>query len=169
MLTLEEFEKTFNRLFTPLCLFALKYVNDKNLAKDIVHDVFLKVWENKSLIKNKSNIDGFFYSSVRNMAIDFLRSKYAKDFKSYPDEELDFLQNDSDFIRETIVLDAAAIVQNAINLLPDKAAEVIRLHLEGKSNIDIAEDLGITINTVKTYKQRAYQRFRELLGGLTFS
>ncbi|MEE9361610.1 MAG: sigma-70 family RNA polymerase sigma factor [Cellulophaga sp.] len=163
---MDEFEDVFNRLFTPLCIFANKYVNDKSLAKDIVQDVFVKVWEQQTLIKDKDHIDGFFYTSVRNKSLDFVRSKYAKDFKHYPDEELDNFQKENDFIKESIILDTTAIVQNAINKLPSKAAQVIQLSIQNVSNNDIAVKLEISVNTVKSHKQKVYKKFKELLSDL---
>ncbi len=168
MLTLEEFVDIFERLFTPLCLFANKYVDDRNLAKDIVHDVFLKVWEHDNPIKDKTNLDGFFYSAVRRKSIDYLRSKYAKDVKAYSHKELEPMLNENDFIRESLILDTTAIVQAAILKLPPKAAEVIRLHIEEKSNNDIADELNISVNTVKKHKQKVFKKLRELLAHIEF-
>lgn len=132
--TLSEFEKIFNRLYAPLCLFANKYVDDLSLSKDIVQNVFIKVWEDKVIFQDKKKIEEFFYTAVRNKSLDYLRSKCAKDFKVYPTEDLKTLQTENYFITETIIWDTSAIIQNAMNSLPKKTAQAIRLSIEDYNN-----------------------------------
>ena len=165
-LSLKEFESVFNRLYTPLCLFSYKYVNNLEEAEDIVQNVFTKVLAKKTLIEDKNKIDGFFYTAVRNKSLDFIKSKYAKDFKTYSTGDLNTLNIEDSSIKETIILDVSAIVQNAINTLPEKAAQVIKLSIQDYSNQEIANELKITPNTVKAHKQKIYKKFRLLLNNL---
>ncbi|MEP1488017.1 MAG: sigma-70 family RNA polymerase sigma factor [Algibacter sp.] len=166
MLTLSEFEANFNRLYPSLCLFANKYVNDLSLSEDIVQNVFIKVWEDKTSFHDKSKIDGFFYKAVRNKSLDFLKSKYAKDFKTYSDVDLEILQSENFFFSEAVIIDTSAIIQNAINLLPDKAAQVIRLSIKDFTNKEIANQMQISIHTVKDHKKMVYRKFRKLFAHL---
>ncbi|GAA3613138.1 RNA polymerase sigma-70 factor [Flavivirga amylovorans] len=165
-LTLKEFENIFNRLYDSLCLFAYKYVNDLDLSEDIVQNVFIKVWEDKVSFRDQDKVVGFFYTAVKNRALDFLRSKYAKDVKAYPSQDIETLQTEHYFLSEAIVLETSDVIERTIQLLPNKCAEVIRLSLEGFTNKEIAEEMNISIYTVKEYKKNAYQKFRETLSYL---
>ena len=54
----------------------------------------------------------------------------------------------------------------AIDQLPPQTRNVILLNLEGKTSPEVAEELGISVNTVKTIKLRAYRVLRERLKGI---
>tara|TARA_R110002050_G_scaffold24083_3_gene64271 strand:- start:27266 stop:27793 length:528 start_codon:yes stop_codon:yes gene_type:complete len=166
-LSLREFEKIFNRLYDRLCFFANKYVKDVNHSEDIVQEVFIKVWEKKLSFENENKADGFFYTAVRNKCLDFLRTSYVKNFKAYASEELEILQTDAYFMSEVVKTETSALIETAINSLPDQIAKVMRLSLQGCTNKEIAEKMDISVNTVKSYKKNAYIKFRETLSYLT--
>lgn len=165
-LTLKEFEDIFNRLYEALCLFAHKYVKDLDRSEDIVQEVFIKVWEDKVPFKNKDKIEGFFYTVVKNKSLDFLRSKYAKDVEAYPLEDMETLQKESYFLREAIVIESSNLVERVLKLLPNKCAEAMRLSIESYTNKEIAEEMNISVYTVKEYKKTAYEKLRKSLGYL---
>ncbi|AUP81263.1 RNA polymerase sigma-70 factor [Flavivirga eckloniae] len=165
-LTLKELEKIFNSEYKKLCLLAYGFINDLDLSKDIVQDVFTKVLEKRVPLKNKDNIEGYFYTAVKNKCLDFKRSKYAKDVKTYSSEDLEVLQKENYLISEIITLETSEVVERAIESLPDKCAEVIKLSIENYKNHEIAEEMNISINTVKDHKKKAYEKLRKILSCL---
>ncbi|MDO5970414.1 sigma-70 family RNA polymerase sigma factor [Flavivirga aquimarina] len=175
-LTIKEFENIFNRLYDRLCIFAYGYVNDLDLSKDIVQEVFTKVWEDKILFENKDRIERFFYKAVKNKSIDFLRSKRAKDVKPYPLEGLETLLMESYFLSEVIMIETSDayeseielpnFIERAVKLLPNKYAETIRLSIKNYTNKEIAKEMNISIHTVKDYKKESYKKLRKTLSFL---
>ncbi|MDO5970415.1 RNA polymerase sigma-70 factor [Flavivirga aquimarina] len=163
-LTIKEFENIFNRLYELLCLFAHKYVNDLNLSKDIVQDVFIKVWEDKGVFCDEDKIEGLFYTAVKNKSLDFLRSKYAKDVKAYPLEDLETMQTENYFLSEVIIVETSNAIERALESLPSKWVEVMRLSIANYKNKEIAEEMNISVYTVKEYKKKAYRKLRKILG-----
>lgn len=161
VLSLQEFEQVFDRLYTPLCIFSNQYVGDIKQAQDIVQDVFIKVFEKQTAFKDKNKVDGYFYQSVKNKSLNHIKSKYVKNFKAHTIDELETLLEQC-IVEETLVLDTSAIVQDAINSLPEKAAQVIKMSIYSYSNKEIADELNISVSTVKDHKQKVYKRFREL-------
>ena len=168
-LTLKEFKNIFNREYVKLCELAHKYVKDSDCSEDIVQNVFVKVWENKNHFKNKDNIEGYFYTSVRNKSIDFLKSKYAKNVKAYPVEDLEILQTEDYYLSEVITIKTADIIDRAIESLSNKCAKAIRLSIESYTNREIAEEMAISIHTVKEYKKKGYKDLRKKLAYLRVS
>lgn len=73
------------------------------------------------------------------------------------------LESETFFLREVVVVEASDIIENAINTLPKKCASIIRLSAKGLTNANIAEKLGLTINTIKTQKKIAYKRLKPIL------
>ncbi len=162
------FEKVFDRLNNPLCLFAYKYVNDFKTSEDIVQNVFIKVWEDDTIsFHDMKKVDGLFYTIVKNKSLDFLRSKYAKDVQAYPIENLEIFQTEKYNLKETFIVDTSTIIHNAINSLPNKCGYVMKLSLKGYSNKEIASEMQLSVQTVKVHKKNAYKKLRKIFGQKT--
>lgn len=162
-LTLKEYKSLFDKLYTSLCLFANKYIENLEASKDIVQDVFVKIWEDKIEFHNENTIKSYLYTSVKNKSLDYLKSKPVKTTDYFSMGELVQLEAEPFFLREVVFLEASSIIENAINRLPKRCAQIIRLSIEDYTNSEIAEELGITMNTVKAQKKIAYKRLRGFL------
>ena len=67
-----EFEKIFVVEYCPLCFYAEKFCGDSEKAKDIVSDVFLKIWINHKKIQINQSIKGYLYQCVHNDCLNYL-------------------------------------------------------------------------------------------------
>ena len=160
-LTLKEYKKLFDNLYNSLCLFANKYVENQELAEDVVQEVFIKIWEKKIEFQEKENIKSFLYTAVKNKSLDVVKSASYKQTRKT--EDIKSLESESFFLKEVIVVETSRIIEDAIDTLPKKCAQIIRLSLKEYTNAQIAEELSISINTIKTQKRIAYQKLRPLL------
>ncbi len=112
-------------------------------------------------------IKNFLYTTVRNASLNYLRHrKVAKQYLDYQDscplEEANVL----DAIIRSEVVDE---IYEAIQSLPESCRRISRMgYLEGMKNQEIAEELGLSINTIKTHKQRALQLLRLRLNPAAF-
>ncbi len=165
-LTLVQYKSLFDTLYAPLCVFANKYLNDLEVSKDIVQDVFIKIWEDKISYLNENAVKSFLYTLVRNKSLDYLKSRQYKVTDHYPAAEIEKLETEAFFLSEVLFIETATIVENAIRTLPDKCAQIIRLGIREYTNAEIAKELDISINTVKTQKKIAYQKLRNSLSHL---
>ena len=162
-LTLKEYESLFDKLYLSLCLFSNNFVDNLDIAKDLVQEVFIKIWEDKIEFENENYIKSYLYTSVRNKSLDHLKSKRYKSTSTITENEMERLESQTFFLREVVVLEASSIIESAINTLPKKCASIIRLSIKEFTNAQIAKELGVSINTVKTQKKIAYKRLRPLL------
>lgn len=162
-LSYKEYKSIFRELYESLCLFANKYVEDIEVSKDIVQDVFIKIWEDNITFNNKNNIKSFLYTAVKNRSLDYLKSKRYRVTEGISEIDLEKMDTESFFLREVVIIEASKIIEKAINTLPNKCAEIIRLSVKNLSNSEIAEELDISLNTVKAQKQIAYKRLKPLL------
>lgn len=165
-LTRDEYKSLFNKLYKSLCLFANTYLNNIEISKDIVQEVFIKIWENKITFKSENNIKSYLYTSVKNKSLDYLKSKHHKSTEKLTTsqaETLKTLETESFFLREVVITETSTIIENAIKTLPNKCAQIIRLSIKDLSNIEIAKELNVSINTVKTQKKIAYKKLKPLL------
>ena len=164
-LSLKDYNSLFNRLYKHLCLFANKYVENLEVSKDIVQDVFVKIWEDKIEFKNENSIKSYLYTSVKNKSLDFLKSKHYKSTDLLSIRKIEKLESEPFFLREVVILETSIIIEKAINTLPNKCAKIIRLNLKGLTNLKIANELELSINTIKAQKKIAYKRLKSLLKG----
>ena len=154
-MTTKEFEIFFKKLYLPLGMYALRIVDDADLAEDLVQDAFTKAW---SYLENGGEIasfSSFMYKIVRNICLSYLRDRHEMlDESNIPecnDEEIDTSFRD-------------AKIWKAIDALPEKCREVFLMSKrDGLSNEEIAEELGISIKTVKNQMTKAFSRLRDAL------
>ncbi|MCM4167286.1 RNA polymerase sigma-70 factor [Arenibacter sp. H213] len=162
-MTPKEFKHLFDTLYSPLCLFAHKYLEDIDDSKDVVQDVFLKIWQKKIIIKDKSAAKSYLYTAVRNKCLDFLKSSYSQKKEQRIGLDIKQLEGDAFFAREVLLVETTEIIDKALNSLPKKHKRIIRLGMDGLSNEQIAEHLQVSVNTIKSQKKLAYSKLRLLL------
>ena len=119
----ESFEKLFRDYFKPLVAFANKYVSDVDTAKDIVHDVFIKLWEKKFLMDLNKSPKSYLYTSVNNRSLNFIRDnkKYIQNKVSY--ENIDVGGN-SDFSDNITSNEIELKINQTLDKLPKKCRRV---------------------------------------------
>jgi len=156
-------EELFRRYYTRLCHFAFQLLNDHVLAEDIVQDAFVAYWNHKEMVSpNAISIRSFLYTSIRNSCYNMSRRK--KVVERYMQMHSVDIDGDETALNAIIRAEVIAEVTQAINTLPEGCRQVFRLgYLEGLNNSKIAEVLDISINTVKTQKQRGMKALRALL------
>ena len=98
-LTIKEYKGLFDRLYASLCLFSNKYVRDLEVSKDLVQDVFIKIWEDKVAFKNENNIKSYLYTSVKNKSLDYLKSKRYKSTDHFSIHEIEKTRNRTFFFK----------------------------------------------------------------------
>ena len=157
-----DFRRIFDEYFPSLCVFANKFVNDEDIAKDIVQDVFAKIWSSGKRFESEKSMRVYFYLATKNTAFDYLkkekRTSSLTDISDYSVELEDVILNE--IIRE----ETYRMLGDALAVLTQKARDVIYLNLNGLSNKEIAEELGVSVNTVKTHKLHAFRELRKILG-----
>lgn len=154
-MTSREFEKYFRKLYLPLGMYALRILNDAEAAEDRVMDVFAKVWQKVSDGVEIRDAKQYLYQGVRNGCISYLRTMQGRvEIEEMPEV-------DSETI-DTSERDAA--IWKAIDDLPAKCRMIFLLSKrDGLSNQEIADELGISIKTVKNQMTKAFSRLRQSL------
>lgn len=158
-LSTTEFEQLFKSNHKRLCLLANRIVNDTSEAKDIVQEVFIKVWHHKDNLTNES-LDSYLYKATTNTALNYLEkgNKFEK-------LNSDLNYHCSSLTDQTIsVKELENYVLKALNKLPPKCRVIFALNrFEGLRYKEIAEHLDISIKTVENQMGKALQIMREEL------
>lgn len=155
-MTIREFESEFKRLYMPLGMYALRIVGDIESAEDIVQEAFAHVWP---IVRDGLNVRSFksyMYTCVRNECLSHLRQRHET-------TGLDELPEVADSDIDTSERDAR--IWKAIDSLPTQCREIFLMSKrDGLSNQEIADEMGISIKTVKNQMTKAFSRLREALG-----
>lgn len=152
-------KRLFDEYYKRLVYFSYQVTHNKPQAEDIAQDAFVKFWNNSSLISNNPiAVKNFLYSTVKNASLNAVRhnkvaERHISTIDAAPTEEAVF---------NTIVrTEVLAEIHQAISLLPGSCQQIFRMsYIDEMKNNQIAEVLGVSVNTVKTQKQRALKVLR---------
>lgn len=159
-MTYSQFQDIFNRYYASLCVFADRYVEDKALSADIAQDVFVKLWEKRSSFQDQMRVRSFLYTAVHNRALNEIsRKKTEKNCK----ESLNRLFVNDLFHERVVEEETFRLLLEEIDRLPGQMREIMLRALDGMRNKAIADDLGISPETVHTLKRIAYKKLRKSL------
>uniref|UniRef100_UPI004047A5D5 RNA polymerase sigma factor n=1 Tax=Roseivirga sp. TaxID=1964215 RepID=UPI004047A5D5 len=143
--------------------FAFNIVKDEELAKDVVQECMIKVWEKRDEVKLIHNLEAWCMQVTRNKALDKLRSKHIKRTDLF-EVELDTRKEKDTPVVLTERSEIMGRIQELIDDLPNRQREVMQLRdIEGYSYKEIADMLLIDINLVKTNLFRARRKLKESL------
>lgn len=156
----QAYETVFREFFRPLVAYACRLVGDRSAAEDIVQEFFCRLWEGHGLLAEVYSCRTYFYRSVRNRCMNFLRDR-----RMIPFEEMTE-QPEGDFWTEVLEEEVYRELYAAVSRLPDKCREIFNLKLEGVENEEIAVRLGITEATVRSQLRRGRELLRQALGDM---
>ncbi len=149
----------FDRYFPHLVIYAMQIVEKKDIAEDIVQEVFFKLWEKDQLQMRSVN---FLYSCVKNASINYTYSKEGKVQKVSEDFIKEAQLDDASFEEEEEKMKLLEDLYEAIEELPPQCREVLKqVYLLQQTYNDVAVQMGISVNTVKTHMTKAFRLLRK--------
>jgi len=156
------FREVFDYYFNALSAFGYNYVSDQFAAEDLVQEAFIAMWEKRADFSHINALKSFLYTSVRNKCLNYIKHKSV--VKKHEKALMYELESEQHFSARVIEEETFNQLFNEIRDLPPSAREITLLALNGLKNQEIADELKISINTVKTQKKIAYSRLKEKLG-----
>ena len=160
-----EFTITYNKYKLRIYNYVLKMVSDKMLCEDIVQNIFLKLFENMDLIKNKNSISYWLFKTARNDVYSFYRSKKVKadQFNVLDADEL-IKPSSENLELEFEKRELKNLILHELNNLPDDQKEVYLLkEYGGLSYKEIAGIMEIEESLVKSRLYKTRQKLISLL------
>lgn len=160
------FNRIFEALYAPLCHYCMKFVNDRNMAEDIVQDQFVYIWENRERLKEYASIDSYLYKAVKNRSLNYLQKKFKSKILNQPDElsRTDVLREEEQPDKLLENKELALTIQNALEALPPKCRTIFLMKRYGElTNKEIAEKLDISVKTVESQMTIALKKLTALI------
>ena len=158
----QDFESRFLPVRQKLFRFAYRMLEDSDEAEDVVQDVLLKVWNQRSRLSEIENAEAWCMQLTRNLSLDRLKSPRRQLRMTL--EGWDGAEDRATPHRTTEINDTLHRMQGLLSTLPDVQREVLHLReVEGYSYQEMAEVLSIDLNQIKVYLHRARKALREKL------
>ncbi len=138
----------FVRYWSTYVRFVEKIVGERAAAKDIVQDMFLKLWANRSRMDEESSVGKLLYVIARNASLNFLRDrKQALPVENLEDREDGNLSADD----RIAAAEMNRALSDAVEALSERRKSVIKKKLGGGTNKDISKELGLSEKTVERH------------------
>lgn len=147
------FRYLFEHYYPSLCLFAKRFIDDRETREDIVQEVFFRLWDKRKQITVMSSAQNYLLTSVRNLCLNYLRRQETQQsfekslFDQPEDEEGDRLIQ----LREL-----EELLAQTLALMPPEYRLAFELNrMEGKSLDEVAQQMGVSTRTVERYRDKA--------------
>lgn len=156
----ESFERLFKLFYKELVYFSGLLQNGGEEAEDVVHDVFIQLWESKYTFPDVKSLRGFLYTAVKNKTINKInrQNKLSKDISL-----LEVVPDQEKIISSIVDTEVLSIINLSINQLPEECGKIMRLILDGFSSAEIAIKMNLAPSTVRAQKRRGISILRESL------
>lgn len=153
-------ERIYANYYSPLCHYAIKILNDKEQAEDLVQEAIIKLWEDRLHFENITAFHTYLYRVVNNNCLKVIRDKNREDRRlqewTFFTEEID-----SESLSAVVFEEVVRKLRHVIDKMPPKRREVILLSMKKMKNEEISKELNISVNTVKKHKKEAYTTIKE--------
>ncbi len=157
------YELLFRRYYGVLCSHAVRYVYTKEVAEDLVSDVFHSFWEKASYRRVVVSFRAYLFEAVRHKCYNYLKWEFSKeDNEELPDYELKSPVLQPHEIMEFDEL--CTRIEKTMDSLPPQCKKVFLMHrFEGKSYPEIAVSLNVSLKAVEAHISKALAIFRKIL------
>lgn len=149
----------FDTYYEALVKYANRFLILTDECEDLVQDVFVGLWEKENTFPDETALKVFLYKSVRNKCYNVIKHNKVKD--NYAENIVMSIEDDNLFLNQILEEEIVRLLYRAIDVLPERKKEIIKLSLKGLTNSEIAEELDIKLQTVKTLKSQSYTILRE--------
>ena len=154
------FAEIYRRYHAQLYSAAYKRCSSTDATEEIVQDLFIKLWKNRSNIKITSSLSGYLFTTIRNMVLNHIQKEAVRKKIQWLSgfEKADY---DNSTEESVLVKDLNHHIDSKLSTLPDKCRSVFELSRKHhKSNKQIASELGISEKTVENHITRAIRFLR---------
>ena len=154
-----QIESSFRLWYKPLCLYALHYLGSIDESEDVVQEVFCTLMQKAQTEGYVQLSKAYLYASVRNRCLDILKSAHTRDTVNSLDGTDGIAEDDKELTDRSM---EEARMWTAIDSLPKKCRRILLMNkVQGMKYSEIADELGISENTVRNQISKALKTVKE--------
>ena len=151
----------FNEFYPALVQFAFSFINNEEAAKDIVQEIFIRIWEKKVKFENELLLRKYLYLSTQNKCFTYLRDRKVHHYHKQQIIDNYQEQEESNIIHSLIKEEVYRQLLSSVEQLPPQCKKICLLTLDGKKPSEIAKELDLNVETVKKQKKIALKRLQD--------
>ena len=153
------FEKLFREYFTSLMAFSRRILGDEDDAREVVHQVFIKLWERRSEIDLSTSLKSYLFTAVNNRSLNMIRDR-----RKFSSEEVPERVGEWDVSAQLESMELEEQIHKVIDSLPERCRMIFELNrFDGLKYAEIATQLDISVKTVENQMSKALKILREQL------
>ncbi len=140
--------------------FVLKMVHDEQVSEEIIQDVFVLLWEKRALLSGVQHPTAYLFSLASKRTLNYLKkeSNHARILEKYAQAHSE-LSNETE--HSLNLKESEGVIRAAVESLPEQRRLIFELSRnQGFSNDQIAEQLGLSKQTVKNQLVTALKNIR---------
>ncbi|MCG8318562.1 MAG: RNA polymerase sigma-70 factor [Cytophagales bacterium] len=165
------FEILFKKYHGPLYYYAFRVFRDEAIADDVVHRVFIKIWDLRKSLSNIKSFRNYIYRVNRNLVAQELNTISRN--RKLAEQVADRIVTSINAVEEEVIYNNLEEIANeAIERLPGKRKEIFKLSRQnGFSHKEIAHKLNISENTVKVSVSKSLKQIKDYMSintGISF-
>jgi len=159
---IKAFESVFREYYTPLYLYSLSITGRKEIAEEVVQELFYVLWKERENIQILRSIKSYLYGAIRNQSLQYhehmnvqerhregILSKEKESRMPTPHENMEYKELE-------------LVINRTLDKLPERRLQIFKMHrTEGKKYKEIAEHLSLSVKTVEAEMTKAYQVLRQ--------
>ena len=155
----QAYKELYNTYYQSLVMYSMNFIAQQDIAEDLVQYLFVNMWNKRITFISYYSFRTYLYNSIRNSALNQLKHQDIE--QRYIEHVLSDREQKA---HEKEIFDEEIYrrLYHAIDQLPPKCREIFLLSMDGKKNEEIAQELHIAIETVKTQKKRAVKQIKEV-------
>lgn len=154
------FKEILLPLGTMLYKVAYRIVGDEDIAKDMVQDAYMSMWNKREYLEDLDNVESFAVKVVKNRCVDYLRTRHIYNGLDDGAQETESCIDETDVYEHHERLDR---VMQMMNCLPERQKRVLLMRsVQDLSMEEIGQVTGLTDVNVRTLLSRARKRLREM-------
>lgn len=159
----KDFRQLFEVYYAPFCLYAERYIEDKDVCEDIVSDVFAALWNQESFDPLSATAAGYIKMCVKNNCLNYLKhQEYERLYAEHIQQKAPVYETEPDSVYTLEEL--YQMLYTTLQQLPEHYRKVfIESCLNGKTHAEIAEELNVSVKSVNRYKQKTLDLLKEEL------
>lgn len=159
MINANELKIVFDAYYESLVTYANRFLYSNDECEDVIQDVFAELWQTENSFPDEISLKSYLYKATRNKCLNIIKHNKVKD--KYAATSIHQLNDDNIFMQHVLEDEISRQLHEAINTLSTRKKEIIILSLKGLKNKEVAENLNIKLQTVKTLKSQAYKHLRK--------
>lgn len=154
------FELLFHYYYPGLVVYSSQFTADQEEAEEIVQEFFVRFWQKHQQLIASDSLKNYFFSSVRNSSLNFLKHKKIEE--KYLKELVYLSSNHLVYEPDLFIIsELQEKIRSGIDSLPEQCRKIFIMNrIQGKKNEEIAAKLSISIRTVETQISKALKVLR---------